>query len=199
MTGSTACTPRSPAGDARAARDGAGAAPGNVPAPRGPGPGDAQPPTPPRPPQGPSPADDWPLQDFIELGPLPGAVPCARLHTRLLLREWGLAALADGIELLVSELVTNAVKAARFAERITPVRLWLLADNTQVLILVWDASPETPVRVNSSEDTEGGRGLMLVQAISDKWSWYRPQETDGKVVWALTRRQLQGPDLPGHK
>jgi len=36
-------------------------------------------------------ADEWPLRDFIEFGALPGAVPCARLHARLLLAEWGLS------------------------------------------------------------------------------------------------------------
>jgi hypothetical protein len=37
--------------------------------------------------------DQWPLQSFLELGALPGAVPCARLHTRHLLWEWGWPAL----------------------------------------------------------------------------------------------------------
>jgi hypothetical protein len=36
----------------------------------------------------------WPLQDFLELGALAGAVPCARLHSREVLREWGMVALA---------------------------------------------------------------------------------------------------------
>src|ERR1017187_3708362 len=54
----------------------------------------------------------WPLQDFLELGALAGAVPCARLHVRQVLWEWGvLRSLGEGAELLVTELVTNAVKA----------------------------------------------------------------------------------------
>jgi len=40
-----------------------------------------------------SPVDQWPLQSFLELGALPGAVPCARLHARHVLWEWGLASL----------------------------------------------------------------------------------------------------------
>jgi hypothetical protein len=56
--------------------------------------------------------DQWPLQDFLELGALPSAVPCARLHARLVIQEWGLATLADHVELLVSELMTNAVHAS---------------------------------------------------------------------------------------
>ena len=55
----------------------------------------------------------WPLQDFLELGALAGAVPCARLHTRQVLWEWDLRNLGESAELLVAELVTNAVKASR--------------------------------------------------------------------------------------
>jgi anti-sigma regulatory factor (Ser/Thr protein kinase) len=127
----------------------------------------------------------WPLRDFVELGALPGAVSCARLHARQLMWEPVLTRLSESAELLVSELVTNAMHASRAMERITPVRLWLLADKTRVLILVWDASPREPARMNISEDTESGRGLLLVEAISDRWDWYFPQDTGGKVVWAL--------------
>src|SRR6266567_5818044 len=56
--------------------------------------------------------DDWPLRTSLELGALPGAVPCARLHTRQVLWEWGFAALVETIELIVSELVTNAIQAS---------------------------------------------------------------------------------------
>ncbi len=51
-------------------------------------------------------ADNWPLHSYLELGAFPGAVPCARLHSRQLLWEWGLTDFSDTIELLVSELVT---------------------------------------------------------------------------------------------
>ncbi len=70
----------------------------------------------------------WPLRDFIELGALPGAVPCARLHARQLMWEWQLTGLSESVELLVSELVTNGVAASQRLERIFPVRLWLLSD-----------------------------------------------------------------------
>jgi anti-sigma regulatory factor (Ser/Thr protein kinase) len=127
---------------------------------------------------------EWPLQDFIELGALPGAVPCARLHARQLLWEWGLTRLSESIELLVSELVTNAMQASRAMEPITPLRLWLLTDKTRIKILVWDASPQPPARMSISGDAESGRGLLLVETISDRWDWYFPQDTGGKVVWA---------------
>jgi anti-sigma regulatory factor (Ser/Thr protein kinase) len=154
---------------------------------RGPGNGGPAVPAPPVQHQGTSTAGQWPLQDFIELGALPGAVPCARLHARHLLWEWGLTGLSESVELLVSELVTNATKASRSVEHIAPVRLWLLADKASVLLLIWDASPLAPVRMNISGDAENGRGLLLVETISDRWGWYFPQETGGKVVWALAR------------
>jgi anti-sigma regulatory factor (Ser/Thr protein kinase) len=137
--------------------------------------------------QGTGAAGQWPLQDFIELGALPGAVPCARLHARHLLWEWGLTSLSETVELLVSELMTNATKASRSLERIEPVRLWLLADEASVLLLIWDASTQAPVRMDISGDSENGRGLLLVESISSSWGWYFPQEAGGKVVWALAR------------
>ena len=51
-------------------------------------------------------------QSHLVLAALPSAVPRARLHARLVLAEWDLKPLADTAELIVSELVTNAVRAA---------------------------------------------------------------------------------------
>ncbi len=127
----------------------------------------------------------WPLHSFLELGALPGAVPCARLHAQQLLWEWGLAALTDSTELIVSELVTNAVQASRVTPQTAPVRLWLLSDKAQVLVLVWDPSPHPPVQTAISDETENGRGLLLVEALSEQWDWYYPPDEEaGKYVWA---------------
>ena len=139
----------------------------------------------------------WPLQDFLELGALAGAVPCARLHARQVLWEWGvLRSLGEGAELLVTELVTNAVKASRAMTQAFPVRLWLASDSAQVLILVSDASPEPPVRMDTSDEAENGRGLMLVEAISEQWGWYFREDNDGKFVWATVRLPTQGISYP---
>lgn len=128
----------------------------------------------------------WPLQSFLELGAFPGAVPCARLHARQMLWEWRLTGLSDVAELLISELVTNAVQISRTDGQTTPVRLWVLADQTRILILVWDPSPLPPVRISTNEDDENGRGLLLVETLSTRWDWYfPPQQNGGKVVWAL--------------
>ena len=141
-----------------------------------------------------SPVDRWPLQSFLELGALPGAVPCARLHTRHVLWEWGLASLADSTELLVSEMITNAVQVSHAMTQ-AAVRLWLVSDQAQVMVLAWDASPLPPERADPGEDAENGRGLLLVDAISEQWGWYFPGEhigasardQHGKVVWAVVR------------
>ena len=61
-----------------------------------------------------------------------------------MLWEWRLTGLSDIAELLISELVTNAVQISRADGQTTPVRLWMLADRTRVLILVWDSSPLPP-------------------------------------------------------
>jgi len=128
-------------------------------------------------------ADNWPLHSYLELGAFPGAVPCARLHSRQLLWEWGLTDFSDTIELLVSELVTNAVAASQAMKPIAPVRMWLLSDKARVVILVWDTNPHPPVRREVTEEAERGRGLLLVEALSDKWSWYVPEGLGGKLVW----------------
>jgi hypothetical protein len=60
---------------------------------------------------------------------------------------------------------------------------------TWVLILVWDENPQPPARMDVTEDAESGRGLLLVEVISDSWNWYRPHGMDGKIVWAQVSRK----------
>src|SRR6266566_1261040 len=130
-------------------------------------------------------AGPWPLRESLELGALPGAVPCARLHARQILWEWALTPLTEAVEHVVSELMANAVAAARARPDIEPVRLWLLSDSRSALVLVWDADPGRPVLTEPGEDAESGRGLFLVQAFSDRWGSYATPHLGGKVVWAL--------------
>jgi anti-sigma regulatory factor (Ser/Thr protein kinase) len=133
-----------------------------------------------------------PLRSYLELGALPTAVPCARLHARHVLWEWGLNRLASDSELLVSELVTNAVKATAERDQ-AAVRLRLSGDDARVLIEVWDADPGPPAPQNLCEDgtpdpqEEGGRGLFLVAALSARWDWYPTCEPAGKIVWCEIR------------
>ena len=126
----------------------------------------------------------WPLRSYLELGALPTAVPCARLHARHLLREWGLNGLAADVELLTSELVTNAVRATAGRQQ-AAIRLRLSSDQERVLVEVWDADPQPPEPDDGLPglDEEGGRGLFLVAALSARWDWYLTREPAGKVVW----------------
>jgi anti-sigma regulatory factor (Ser/Thr protein kinase) len=131
------------------------------------------------------PTRDWPLRDFLELGALDGSIPSARYHARHILREWQLSGLGDDVELVVAELVTNAVAASRGMDFPFPVRLWLLSDTASVLVVVWDASPQPPVLMAPAEDAEVGRGLLLVEAVSARWDWQALADGGGKVIRAL--------------
>jgi anti-sigma regulatory factor (Ser/Thr protein kinase) len=132
---------------------------------------------------------EWPLRSSLPpLGPFPTAVSCARAYAAQVMCEWGMRSVADTVELVVSELMTNAVTASRALDGGPhPVRLWLLSDRKRVLVLVWDACPDSPVRMEPDACTEGGRGLMLVDAVSADWNWYAAQwdRIEGKAVWAL--------------
>ena len=125
----------------------------------------------------------YPRQSHLVLGALASAVPCARLHARLVLTEWDLAHLADDCELIVSEMITNAVDASIALPDRPPVALRLLADGTSLVIEVWDRSPLDVEPREVGADAECGRGLTVVAALSDHWGWERTG--DGrKVVWA---------------
>ena len=119
----------------------------------------------------------------LELAPLPGAIPCARLHTVAVLHEWGLRALADDAALIVSELMTNAADASAVLPDRPPVTLRLLASERSLLIEVWDHSPLDLELREADPDAECGRGLTVVAALSDCWGWERTGHRR-KVVWA---------------
>lgn len=131
----------------------------------------------------------WPLHAALDLGALPTAPGCGRTWTSQILREWQLTQLTDSAQLITSELLANASLTGRRLDR-PGLRLTLLSDRQQLLILVRDHDPGAPVLRHASEDDESGRGLMLVEAISDQWGWCPlAGGTAGKVVWAL----LQAP------
>lgn len=134
------------------------------------------------------PTPSWPFLSHLELQAAPTSVPSARRHARGVTLLWGLAAIADDVELTVSELVTNAVEAGMRAcptlrSAPVPVRLWLASDLDAVLVQVWDSSPHLPVRRDAGPDGERGRGLALVAAIGRASGMY--WRVGGKVVWAV--------------
>lgn len=127
---------------------------------------------------------DWPLQSHLSTPALPAAVTLARYHARMQLDDWGLV--AEAVELVVSEIVTNAVQASRRAMiGGSSVRLWLLSDHHRVLVQVWDPSWAVPLVQNPGPGALGGRGLLLVSALSAAWGTFKPAACCGKVVWAL--------------
>jgi hypothetical protein len=134
--------------------------------------------------------DRWPLRDTLILGALADAVPSARAHLRHLLSGWGQAEVGPDAGAVVSELVTNSVAAsAGLRLAAAPVLVWLGSDSRCLLLLaVADASPRPPVRPNLGPDAERGRGLALVEALSNRWGWH-PASVSGlrKVVWAEWR------------
>ncbi|GAA2931482.1 SpoIIE family protein phosphatase [Streptomyces thioluteus] len=126
---------------------------------------------------------DWTLP------PEPRSVARARELARELLPQWGLEALVDTTELLVSELVTNAL---RYGEG--DIRLRLLLDRTLVCE-VWDGGSVQPRRRRARDTDEGGRGLQLVGLLSAAWGSRRIP--DGKTVWfelALPDGESGAPD-----
>jgi anti-sigma regulatory factor (Ser/Thr protein kinase) len=128
--------------------------------------------------------DPWPLRSSLELGALPTAASCACLHVKHVLWEWGLISLVESVELLVSELVTNAVNATGQPGQTVSVNLagTGTGTGTRVLIEVWDADPQPP---GPGEPGEGGTsdGVLLVAALSTRWDWYPTQDPAGKIVW----------------
>jgi anti-sigma regulatory factor (Ser/Thr protein kinase) len=137
-------------------------------------------------------ARQWPLSTHLELSALPTAPACARGHVRSVALEWHLEAVADTAELLTSEIVTNAIQAAGKLRTAEPpvIRMWVTCDEKSLVIRIWDAADDMPVRHEAAPDQIGGRGLMLVEALSKDWGAYR--ETEGKVVWVL----ISVPDDP---
>ena len=120
---------------------------------------------------------------FLELAPLPGAIPCARLHAVAVLHEWGLRELAEDAALIVSELMTNAAEAAVLLPDRPPIALRLLASGKSLIIEAWDRSPLDLEPRGPGPDAEGGRGLTVVAALADRWGWERTGH-HRKVVWA---------------
>jgi len=107
--------------------------------------------------------------------------------------EWDLPSVADSVELVVSELVTNAVRASTGPDGrpkydaktgLPRVHLRQLSDRAHVLIEVWDQDPRMPVAAATGPDDESGRGLMLVEALCERWGCDTSPGWDGKVVRA---------------
>ncbi|MEU6117499.1 SpoIIE family protein phosphatase [Streptomyces sp. NPDC047117] len=114
----------------------------------------------------------------------PAAVSGVRAEAARRLVAWGLEELAFTTELLVSELVTNAVRYG--AE---PIRLRLLYDDATLICEVADGSSTSPHLRRAKTGDEGGRGLFLVARFAQRWG--TRYTARGKVIW--TEQSLRGP------
>ncbi|MFF4257826.1 SpoIIE family protein phosphatase [Streptomyces sp. NPDC001663] len=106
----------------------------------------------------------------------PSAVADIRARATRQVEAWGLEELAMTTELVVSELVTNAI---RYAE--PPIRLRLLRD-ARLTCEVADASSTAPRLRHARSTDEGGRGLFLVAQLTDRWG--ARYTAEGKIIWA---------------
>ncbi|MCL6738306.1 ATP-binding SpoIIE family protein phosphatase [Streptomyces neyagawaensis] len=113
---------------------------------------------------------DWDLEAD------PAAVGRARANVARQLAVWGLEELDFLAELVVSELVTNAIRYGR-----PPIRLRLIHDRT-LLCEVSDAGSTTPHLRRARVFDEGGRGLLLVAQLAERWGTRHARH--GKTVWA---------------
>ncbi len=136
----------------------------------------------------------WPHENNQSFGPYDSTVPTARSHTRVVLAEWGLAHVAMEAELVLSELVTNALQATWRLGMHTPVSVHLLADRSWLVMEVWDGVEAAPVlrEPDIASELDGhGNGLVIVATMCHRWGFFRRPE-GGKVVYAIFA--LQDPD-----
>jgi len=142
------------------------------------------------------PADWWDSPSVVgcPLSRGPQSARAARRLTRATFRDWGLAFLAEDAETIVGEFVANAVThAASLAAACAPpprrqsaenLGLRLLRRNGEVICAVLDPSDMAPVLKAPASIEESGRGLQMVDALSDVWGW-SPVAGRGKAVWAV--------------
>ncbi|WP_345661060.1 ATP-binding protein [Streptomyces venetus] len=130
------------------------------------------------------------------------AVREARQFTRGTLDQWDMGDSFDDVCLVVSELVTNALRHGLPGStpgvngHEPPVRLHLMRWTERLVCAVRDPSHDSPVaRETDDFSSESGRGLFLVDSFSDSWGWHPlAGALSGKVVWALFRLPRTGSD-----
>lgn len=111
-----------------------------------------------------------------EFGCDPASVEAARAFVDAALRVWHLDDLTEIATLLTSELVTNVVIHAR-----TSCRVVARLESAEVVVEVFDGSAALPSPPTTDPYAEGGRGLLLVQSLADRWG---VRATGfGKSVW----------------
>jgi anti-sigma regulatory factor (Ser/Thr protein kinase) len=120
----------------------------------------------------------------FRLEPVPESAGRARRAARTMLTDWRLGHLVEDVDLVVSELVTNALLHGGEgpAGAAAPIRLELDLSGGRLTCRVVDPSPLPPLPEEAAETAESGRGLILVEALAAAWGWQ--ELPDGKAVWA---------------
>jgi anti-sigma regulatory factor (Ser/Thr protein kinase) len=111
----------------------------------------------------------------------PAAAGEARGRVRAAICTWDVRVDVDVAILLTSELVTNAIRE----ESGETVMLAIACSQDELRVDVHDTSCSLPVPVRAAADEEAGRGLVLVESLSDEWGWY--QTPSGKAVYFRLR------------
>ncbi|HET9171611.1 MAG TPA: ATP-binding protein [Actinospica sp.] len=126
--------------------------------------------------------------DFVRtavfrLAPVLESAGRARRSARTMLQDWRLGHLVEDVDLVVSELVTNALLHTGAGEDGGElIRLELDLNAHRLTLRVVDSSPLPPMPEQAADTAESGRGLLLVEALAAEWDW--EDLPDGKAVWA---------------
>ncbi|RNG20793.1 ATP-binding protein [Streptomyces botrytidirepellens] len=112
----------------------------------------------------------------------PRCVARARADLRTTLASWGLPTVEEVALLVLSELITNAVRHARVPGRQIETRY--LHQGDSVRIEVHDTGDPHPRLMTPRPEAVHGRGLFLVDALADQWG-VTPRAVVGKAVWAV--------------
>ncbi|MFD0305100.1 ATP-binding protein [Streptomyces sp. NPDC127119] len=120
------------------------------------------------------------------------SVPRTRALAHAVLGEWGVGQdVLDVAELLLSELVTNALRAPASSGRQVGVRIARATADGLLRLEVSDEGAGRPEVRTPSDDETGGRGLLLVEALAHRWGVEEHEAGTGKTVWA----ELKAPDI----
>lgn len=111
---------------------------------------------------------------------------------RLYLTAWDLRDLAPAAELALTELIANVVR--HVPGRRCQTFIFRLPTGDGVRVEVADGSPEIPLAIRRDELDDGGRGLVLVNAVTDDWGVVKRWDGTGKTVWfeCVDRKKATG-------
>lgn len=119
---------------------------------------------------------------------IPESVPMARSRVRAALGFHALDQYADDAAIITSELVTNVIQhVCSDGKETVGVTLARTRNPAAVTVIVSDSSPQGPALREVPADSERGRGLQIVGALSARWGWH--PEYGGKAVFAVLAKE----------